>query len=494
MERQIWQRQWRVWRRHRFFGPALFIVAGWLGGTAYVAEQKGPALLADLGQLLPPTALPLVFGAAVLFLAAALQYIETGLHAFADHHRWSLCLPQKPGDRFRRVLTANQMRSIHIWGGAALFTTWIMFPLNGPAAVFWLLGFPGLVACGGYLGFSMRLLTWVPRVKTAVPVGRMLIATAFFLLAATLISLRWAPWSALWITACLQSVMVTLIAVTARGKAATQVGQLYEQALRVDGKEQAVTTGSWLKPAIAGARRFRGPFGAFLVRSLQVRPRVWFNAARLIGAVAATALFPATTALLAGYGFGAGEQVTVWLMGLVFILMIDGAANPTGSEANRSVALLSAPIDFTQVLRAKWGVYLIAFLGYSVLLAVALVLLGDADPASVASGWAQAVPMVVGLSVLMVFGSSFDLDPNRSQGSGLMAKIHDEAPTTPVAIGLVLLAGWFTTAQLGIIAAFEGPSQMAFIAVMNAPLIWEAVRKTPLGQRTWSPRLFRLKH
>ncbi|CAM2011244.1 hypothetical protein [Acanthopleuribacter pedis] len=492
LEITIWRRNLVAWRRHAYFFPAMLGVAAWLLLIATLAETRALPLLRQQ-TLLPTTALMPAAAWLLMLLATALQFIEAGIHGFKDHHRWQLSLPTPPAHRLRRELADNLFRSSHLWCGAALCTTWIFSKLHPASALILLLSMPALIYLGALFGFACRLVSLVPGTAAARPVWRLLFLGPSLALLATLVGLRWASPLDPTFATLLQTAVFTALALTAQQAATPHLGRLYQDALQRDKPNHAVRKGGRFPFLTTAARRLRNPTGAFLVRSLLVRPRVWFNAVRILTAVAVTPLFPFLAESFALYGFLPHEQVTLWIAGMMLILMIDGAANPTGSEANRIVPLLTAPIGLTGILRAKLAVYLLAFVCLALLLTLCLIGFGGVATVTALGGLALALPMLLGFSVLFVYGSAFDIDPNRKHGGGLMGDIHDEAPTTVVALTLVMITGQFMLAQVALIRYLDGLWPAAAVLVLNLPLLIEACRTGPLKHRFWAPPMFRVR-
>lgn len=481
-ERAVLHFAWRVSRRQRWFFPGLILFALWLAFVGYQSEQ---VLLPRLQTMANQTLFPWLVGlfpSALTLIAAAVQFLDAGLRSYGETNQYNLSLPMPKAQRVALLVFANVLKSAVLWAAVLVFYGWACFRLAPPLA---LLVAPALVAAvtlGSLAGFGLRAVHVLGRQRDAftalqVILPALLLPTLFSVaLVATVGTLI-----SFWLLAAAATLATAVSAACLRRFGADRLGSIYEQALLVGAQDDAVKTPAWARLLLREAHRSRNPFGAFLVRSLRCRSRVWFNSVRFVGVSALTFLFPKAFAFLTRHGFSPTEQLSLWVVGLIFLLMVDGAPNPTGSEANRMTALLAAPLTARQILNAKLGVYLLAFVGYAMVLTAMLTWQGEVGARVGLMALTHVLPIVFGLSALFVFGSVFDINLARSLGIGFMAKLHEEAPTTPVALALVFCGGAWVGCQVYAMHQLGFAEQSAVIWVANLTLA-VVVRRLALSQ------------
>ncbi len=470
-ERAVLHFAWRVSRRQRWFYPALVLFGLWLFFVGYQSER---ILLPRLQSLADQAIFPWLVGlfpAAFTLIAAAVQYFDAGLRSYGETNQFNLSMPLPKAQRVALLVFANVLKSLVLWAAVLLFYSWSCFRLSPALALLVAPALIAAVALGSLAGFGLRAVTVLGRHRAALAALQVIVPALALpaLFSVALIALLGTHLPPALLAAA--ATIATALSATALRRFGTErLGSVYEQALLVGTQDDAVKTPFWAAFLLREARRARNPFGAFLVRSLRCRSRLWFNSVRFVGVLAVTFLFPKSLTFLTRHGFSATEQLSLWLIGLIFLLMIDGAPNPTGSEANRMTTLFAAPLTAAQILHAKLGVYLFAFVSYAVVLAAMLTWQGDLATRVGLIALGQTFPIVLGLSALFVFGSAFDINLSRSLGIGFMAKLHEEAPTTPVALGLVFCAGAWVLSQGFVMHQFDSAAQVAVLWATNLTL------------------------
>lgn len=470
-ERAVLHLAWQVSRRQRWFYPGLLLFVLWLIFVGYQSER---VLLPRLQELAGQTTFPWfvgLFPTAFTLIAAAVQYLDAGLRSYGETNQFNLSLPLPKAQRVTLLVFANVLKSSVLWAAVLVFYGWSCARFSPVLA---LLVAPALIAAvglGSLAGFGLRAVNVLGRHRTAYAALQVILPAVALpaLLSAGLVVMV-GTLTPPWLLATAATLATAVSAYVLRRTAAERLGTLYEKALLVGAQDDAVKTPAWAAFLLREAQRSRNPFGAFLVRSLRCRSRVWFNSVRFIGVLAVTFLFPTSMAFLTRQGFSPTEQVSLWIIALIFLLMVDGAPNPTGSEANRMTALFAAPLTATQILHAKLGVYLLAFVSYAVVLAVMLTWQGDLTAPVGFLALGQALPLIFGLSALFVFGSAFDINLSRSLGVGFMAKLHEEAPTTPIALGLVFCGGAWVMGHVLIMRQLDFGQQALLFWVTNSLL------------------------
>ena len=469
--------------RHPWIGAGLVAVFAATALAVYLAETNlVPQALDWRGNGSMMERVAFLTGYCVM-AAVGIFYLNTGLRGFTGEAALLTTLPLRPATRLRGLAACLFVESLHLWILFAAAIGWALIRAAGRLGWLWLACLPAILACGAYLGVALRLAvlggTW--RKPRSLALGIAVASLAIILRLSI-------PGEDIMIDTSHGLVLLCLplswmAALLAWGPGGRVLGDRYHRVFLEQAQATSRPTSSQMTRMLAPVLRMRNPSGAFLMRAILCRSRRWFNGIRLLLCTPAILAYPWLEARLHAFGFSQGWAACAVIVGLAFFLMVDGAANPVGSEANRLPYLLTAPLSPRGILLAKLRVYLLGFLVFSVLTAAGIGASGSLPWPVLSTAWVQAFLIVLGLSVWFVFGSSFDMNPARELGSGLTAMLHEEGPTTPVAMALVVGAMGLLALQLATVYHFSPRFAIPLLMLLNAVIGGGTSR---LAMRKWA--------
>lgn len=212
-----------------------------------------------------------------------------------------------------------------------------------------------------------------------------------------------------------------------------------------------------------------GLIPTLFAKSILNQSRNWLFWLRLVISVALIALFPLVRPFVAHYGFSEMLQVTAYATGVALWHILEVALGAISGEANRLTLYLTAPLKFTQIIRAKLVLFLFPVLVEGLL--VTLFLSWQIGLSVNQLGFALiAVFCIITASVaLPVLGSIWDEDLEVIVEGRMQAILQEEAPISPKRMGLLNLSILLFVGMLVIL--WKTPPFFALVSVIGSMVI-----------------------
>lgn len=451
--------------------------------TAYWMGERVRGWRADgstaLWEHLWPLAL-IVCGGLVVF--AALATLREGFGA--DEAVLLMLMPLSPASRFRSVFVAVLISAVR---PEVLTFLAVLSLLLGRDAPGWLLvGATGSVMAV-LAGVTATLLaarglggTQRPRTRAVLLGG---------LVAAVLVWAGFRVVGAKFISPVPTAVLLALLTLLAVGPGASWLGRLYVDAFQqLDGRSggaRITRAPAWARPFVGRLTQRRDVVGAMLVKELLYQGRNPINLLRLVILLAAVPVFPLLRSSLDRASFSDVFLVVAFASGLGLYGLVDFVPSPIGSEGNRLTIYLTAPVESSSVLLAKF----VVFVAPSLLLNAVLVL--------VLGGWLRLTPsqllfalgstwlIQVATTAALVWGSAWDEDLDVPVEGLTQTMLHEHAPITSRRIWLINTS--IIVLTVGLIAFWRLPVPLVVpsLVALDAAVLAVAWR---LGMR-WLRRL-----
>jgi hypothetical protein len=175
-------------------------------------------------------------------------------------------------------------------------------------------------------------------------------------------------------------------------------------------------------------------------------------------------LFPQLHAVAAQAGWSDMVFVAGFAAGLALLGVAEQAPSAISGEANRLTLYLSAPLAFSDLLRAKLLLFVLPILTQALVLALFLAWRFALTPGQVGFALLAAALLVVGTLPLFVWGSAWDEDLGLVVEGATQTILQEETPITPrrmwlLTLGLASFAGM-------VLLLWKFPPVLALIALV----------------------------
>lgn len=366
----------------------------------------------------------------------------------SDESLLLLTLPITPAARFRALYGSFFVTNLWLWTLLqAMGTGYALLSTLGWHAFIWfaLLQLGSVVTVGFSLLLTLLVMRYLlPRghkkqraiVATASAITALLVALFYdtFIISIQIVSPGTQPELALTILLLLLVLLV--------GPCATMSGKLYlETALLRQSQDRArkalTPPGARLLSSLFSNRR--SLTGAFFARSIVNQSRNWLFWGRLVIIWSLLALFPSLRTGLHQYGFTDMILIVGYAASLSVGHILETAPSAISGEANRLALYLTAPFEVGHILWAKLALFFLPILTEALAMGLLLCWWIGLD-LSHAGYVIMLIPLIVlPCTVLLVWGSVWDENLNRSVEGLADMLLLEEGPFSPRRILLVTL-------------------------------------------------------
>ncbi len=179
---------------------------------------------------------------------------------------------------------------------------------------------------------------------------------------------------------------------------------------------------------------------ALLFKALFSQSRNWIFWLRLALVIVLLALFPIVHTFLSRYGFSDTLQVIAYASGVALWHVLEVAPAALSGETNRLTLYLTAPFEFSQIIRAKLMLFLFPIVIEGLLITLLLSWLVRLPLNSLGFALVAVLCMITATVMLPVLGSVWDEDLEATVEGSMQAILQEEAPVSPKRIGLLNLS------------------------------------------------------
>jgi len=256
------------------------------------------------------------------------------------------------------------------------------------------------------------------------------------------------------------------------GPLSGQLGNLYTAAFRslqsVRNAKNAFTFPG-IRSINKALTRSSNLISVFFAKAILSQSRNWFFWLRLVTSIILVALFPLVHTFVDHYDFSAMLQVVAYASGVALLHVLEVAPGALSGEANRLTLYLTAPLKFTQIIRAKLVLFLFPVLVEGLL--VALFLSWQIGLAVSQLGFVLiAVLCILAASVaLSVLGSIWDEDLDETVEGMTQAILQEETPISAKRMSLLNLSVLLFVGML--VVLWKMPAIFALVSLIGIVVI-----------------------
>ena len=380
-------------------------------------------------------------------------------------------LPLTSATRFRVLFGAFFIENLWAWLLLEVGVTgYVLLAVLGWHALIWLvllqLGVAVAVLCT-LVSMFLVIRYLIPRarrkMRRAVAVWLGLMLVMLLLLKGTL---DVHPFI-LWLHPEFVIVLFVLLLVGGLGPLAEPAGRLYSAAFATTqswDRSRKATTLPGIRVLMRIFARRRTLTGALFVKMLLSQSRSFVAWGRLGMVLIVLVLFPQLHAVAAQAGWSDMLFVAGFAAGLALLGVAEQAPSAISGEANRLILYLSAPLAFSDLLRAKILLFVLPILTQALALALFLAWRFALAPGQAGFALVGAALLVIGTLPIFVWGSAWDEDLSLVVEGATQTILQEETPITPrrmwlLTLGLASFAGM-------VLLLWEFPPVLALTALV----------------------------
>ncbi len=271
-------------------------------------------------------------------------------------------------------------------------------------------------------------------------------------------------------------ILLVLLLIVLVGPLAKRMGRLYVAAFHtLEGRagSNAVLTLPGIRTVSGVLARYRNLTGAIFYKGLLNQSRHSFTWARLMIVLIGLLLFPIMRNVVAHSGFSQMFLVTAYSSILAILTIMELAPYAISSEGNRLALYLVAPLNVSDILRARLMVFLCSALFIGLVSCCVLSWEVGLSVVEFLLVITMITLIIVGYAAFVVWASVFDEDLNLAVEGKMETLFQEELPFTPrrmqllglslLLLGLMLFLVW----KLAVVVAIAGVMMLDGVVIVG---------------------------